>query len=164
MILSILTSGFSHDSEILAVGVKVFGGAKIWKRYEFPSEDRMISEFIDYFTGIDDKIVIGFNVMKFDLPLLMLRSRGLEGFGRFFRKINYANIEDLFIVLTFMNKGEIRGLEHYCRKYGIPACVSDRELVRLYETQRERFENLFRNKLDVIGEIYKRIWGRIKEE
>jgi len=95
--------------------------------------------------------------------MLLLKSRSLRDFEKFFRKINYSNIEDLFIVLTFINKGEIKGLDYYCRKYGIHAYISDRELVRLYENQRDRFENMFKNKLDIIGEIFNKLWGRLEE-
>ena len=165
MILAVQTDGFSHDSKVLSIGIKTPNQTRFWNIWEYSSEKQLIENFINYFTSVDDKIIIGFNVLKFDIPLLLLKSYGLTSFDRFFKKINFSNIEDLFMILTFINQGIIKGLDHYIKKYGIEIVIpSDRELVRLYNNQEyERFKIGFGKKLDAIDRLFVKIWGRIKE-
>ncbi|MEM7815793.1 MAG: hypothetical protein QXN71_01600 [Candidatus Aenigmatarchaeota archaeon] len=165
MILSVQTDGFSSEAKILAIGLKRGSFVKVWKSWEFPSERDMVSDFIRYFLKTNDKIFIGFNNLKLDIPILLLRSCGLPEFREFFRKINYANIEDLFIILTFINRGVIKGLDHYCKKEGIPREFSDREIVSAYNSKDyARFERLFVNKLDAIDSLFLKMWDKVTKQ
>ena len=85
MILSIEASGFTHDAEIYAIGLKTPRVEKTWKRWEYKSEEDMLRDFAKYFVTIDDKIVIGFNVVKFELMLMMtkMKAAGMPEFGDF---------------------------------------------------------------------------------
>lgn len=162
MILSVQTDGFSSEARILAIGVKRPGFSHLWKSWEFASEKEMLSDFISYFLKTQDKIVIGFNLLKLDVPLLLLRSSGLPQFGEFFKKLNYANVEDLFIILTFINRGVIKGLDHYCQKEGIPCDFSDREILSAFQAKDyKKFESLFGKKLDALDALFLKMWEKV---
>jgi hypothetical protein len=173
MILSVQTEGFSSDAKILAIGVKRPGviwkegdksrlQSRIWKSWEFPSEGEMLADFVKYFLGTQDKIVIGFNNLKLDMPLLLLRSRELPEFQEFFKKFNYANVEDLFLINTFINRGVIKGLDYYCKREGIPCEFSDRDMVSAYNSRDyARFEELFRRKLDALDALFLKMWEKV---
>ncbi|RLJ06603.1 MAG: hypothetical protein DRP16_04970 [Candidatus Aenigmatarchaeota archaeon] len=163
MILTVQTDRFSENAKILAIGIKTYSSIKTWNNWEYASEEEMLSNFINYFLSKDDKIIIGFNVMKFDIPLLLLKSVNLQTFSGFFKKINFSNIVDLFMILTFTEKGEIKGLNCYLEKYKIPSAVSDREMLKLYERKEYRkFEDAFERKLQSIDELFLRLWKKVK--
>jgi hypothetical protein len=162
MILSVQTEGFSSDAKILAIGAKRQTFVRIWKSWEFENEREMISDFIRYFLKTDDKIVIGFNLLKLDIPLLLLRSKELPLFSEFFKKLNYANVEDLFIILTFINRGVIKGLDHYCRKEGISCEFSDRGIISACNSKDyARFEELFKKKLEAMDALFLKMWEKV---
>ncbi len=162
MILSVQTEGFSSDAKILAIGMKRQAFMRIWKSWEFADEREMIFDFIKCFLKTDDKIVIGFNNLKLDIPLLLLRSKELPLFSEFFKKLNYANVEDLFIILTFINRGVIKGLDHYCRKEGIPCEFSDRDIISAYISKDyAKFEELFKRKLDAMDGLFLKMWEKV---
>ena len=59
MILTLFASEFSPEARILLVGVQTHTGEfHFWKGWE---------GFLEYFLGTDDKIVVGFNILKFDI-------------------------------------------------------------------------------------------------
>ncbi|MEM5812598.1 MAG: hypothetical protein QW286_02665, partial [Candidatus Aenigmatarchaeota archaeon] len=73
--------------------------------------------------------------------------------------------EDLFIILTFINRGVIKGLDHYCKKEGIPREFSDREIVSAYNSKDyARFERLFVNKLDAIDSLFLKMWDKVTKQ
>ncbi len=166
MILSIQTSGFLPDSYIYMIGMKTLKDFKIWGVWNFSSEKNMLEDFIEYFTSTDDKIIIGFNILKFEIPMILLKSQGLRGYEKLFKKINFSNFEDIFVILTFLNHGVIRGLEFYKKTYNISTnLLSDREMFRLYQKgEYEKLDRAMKEKLDVINEIFLKLWGKIKEE
>jgi hypothetical protein len=173
MILSVQTEGFSSDAKILAIGVKRPGAtwkegdkgrlqSTIWKSWEFESEESMLSDFVKYFLGTQDKIVIGFNNLKLDMPILLLRTKDFPDFREFFKKFNYANVEDLFLINTFINRGVIKGLDYYCKKEGIPCDFSDREMVSAYNSRDyAKFEDMFRKKLDALDSLFLKMWEKV---
>lgn len=161
MIIVAKADKYTHDATILSIGLRTPGTTRVWKLWEFPDEGEMISDFMRYFLSIDDKIVVGFNILKFDIPLLLLKSRGLPEFEDFFRKINYANVIDLFVILTHQRGGVLKGLDFYCKEFGINAdLVSGLELTRLYENKEYgRFEKHFMEKLEATAELSRRLRG-----
>ena len=165
MIISILAEDFSEDSEIFLIGVRGISTIKIWKLWDFENESIMLKDFIEYFTGIDDKIIIGYNILKFDILKLALNSKGLENFGKFFKKLNISNIVDLFVILTFLNKGVIKGLNSYCEEYGIQKRITnERDFLRLYKEKRyEELVKVFSDKLDAINELFLKMWDKAKK-
>ncbi len=163
MIFSIATDGFLWNSNTLLIGVRTLATMRIWKIRDFPSEGEMIKDFMKFFTHMDDKIVIGFNILKFDLPLLLLKAKNLEGFEQFFRKINMANVEDLFIFLTILNEGKLNSLDFYCRHYGIEPPPSDRDIMRWHSLgEYEKSESAFEKKLETINTLFQKIWADVK--
>lgn len=164
MILSIVADGFLQNSGIFLIGTKGLTTVRLWKKWEFESESDMIYDFIKHFIHIDDKILIGYNILKFDLMMLMLRAKNLAGFDQFFRKINMSNIVDLYVILTFLNKGTIKNFSHYCKKYGVNGAVSDFEIIRAYQNNDHiNAEKYFISKLNATNELFLKMWGRIKE-
>lgn len=146
MILSIFTTGFSPESGLLFIAVRSHTGEiRAFKGIE---------EFIEYFLKTDDKIVVGFNILKFDIPFLLLKSGNSSRFREFFKKINYSNIVDLFTILTFQNKGIIKGLDFYLEKEGIERnFLSDPEIVNRL-SKNDSSEEEIRKKLNAIHELY----------
>lgn len=145
MIVNIFTTGFSPDSSLLFIGVRTHTGEfKSWEKPE---------EFIEYFLSTDDKIVIGFNILKFDIPFLLLKAKDSLEFTQFFKKINYSNIIDLFTILTFQNKGVIKGLDFYLEQEGIEKnFLSDSEIIR--NLDREKTKEDIKRKLEAINSLY----------
>ncbi len=165
MILSVQTSGFSHDAKILAIGVKRPGVLRIWKSWEFRTEKEMLEDFVKYFLGTQDKIVIGFNLLKLDVPLLLLRTKDFQEFPEFFKKFNYANVEDLFLVNTFINRGVIKGLDYYCKKEGIPCDFSDRDMLAAFQAKDyPKLEAMLKKKLEALDALFLRMWEKVTKD
>ena len=144
MILTILTSDYTATADLRLIAVRTHTGDHKF----FTSLD----EFITYFLGTDDKIVIGFNILKFDLPFLLLKSQDQKQFQEFFKKINYANVIDLFTILTFQNKGVIKGLDYHLQIRDLNRPSNDRDLLRnLPDTAGVT------QKLDAIHDLYWKI-------
>ncbi len=122
MMLDVFSDGYSHESRLVMVGVRTHTGEfRHWEELE---------GFLEYFMRTDDKIVVGFNILKWGLPFLMLKAQGLDRFPEFFRKVNQSNVTDLFTVLTFQNRGTIKGLDFYLDKFRINRDFpSDSEMV-----------------------------------
>jgi DNA polymerase elongation subunit (family B) len=165
MILNIETTGFSHDADLFLIGVRTrTNEIKIWKRWDFPSEESMLKNFLSYFLGVDDKIVIGFNILKFELPYLFIKVQKLPEFRDFFKKINLANVVDLYTILTFMNKGVIKGLSFYCEKYKLKEPPQDREILRSYESRDyEKASRLAEEKLNSINSLFSVVWSKARK-
>ena len=114
--LKIQTEGISYSAKILTIQVKRRGLSDtiIWRRWKFDNEEHLLQNFRDWFLKENDKIFVGYNILKFDLPLLLLKLSQLEKFDEFSLKLNRSNILDLFAVLTFLKK-EIKGFDYYCQ-------------------------------------------------
>ncbi len=169
MILSIDTDGISLDSNLLVIGLRTPSEVRLWKRWDYPGEKAMVSAFADRFLGMEgDKIIIGFNLLKFDMPVLLHKAVGLPSFGDFFRRLNSSNVIDLFTILTFLNEGQLKGMEYYCQRFGVRMMGPDREEVaRLYRSGRpedfERISTLVSLKLNTVNELFLKSWGRVKD-
>jgi len=151
MILDVFSDGFTPDSRLLLIGVRTHTGEfRSWKGVE---------EFLDYFLGTDDKIIVGFNLLKFGMPFLLLKARNSERLPDFFKKLNYSNVVDLFPILTFQNQGLIRGLDFHLEKSGIKRdFLSDMEIAR--KAGREDVGGEVKKKLEAINGLY---WKLKKE-
>lgn len=145
MILNIFTSGYSPEADILLIAVRTHTGEfRCWTS---------LDEFLKYFLSTDDKIVIGFNILKWDIPLLLLKARETMEFTQFFKKINYCNVVDLFTVLTFQNQGVIKGLDFYLQQQGIEReFLTDPDIIR--NLDREKTKNDIKKKLEAIDSLY----------
>jgi len=92
---------------------------KIWKIWKYQSEQKLIQDFLKWFLSVSDKILIGYNLLKVDIPLLLIKSTECKQADAFFEKVNTCNIVDLHVILTFLNNGRIAGLEHWCKEFGV---------------------------------------------
>lgn len=148
MILHVLTSGYSADSQLILIGVRTHTNEhKFWNTVE---------GFLDYFLSTDDKIVVGFNILKFDIPFLLLNTPS-ERLADFFKKINYSNIVDLFTVLTFQNKGIIKGLDYHLEKEGLSRDFPGDDEMRI---KGEGVQESLGKKLEAIHSLYWRLRER----
>ena len=93
---------------------------KTWKIWEYESESDLVESFIDWFLYVPDKLLIGYNILKTDIPLLLMKAQKTLRSDEFFLKINRCNIVDLHVILTFLNPGEIKGLKAWCKEFKIP--------------------------------------------
>lgn len=97
---------------ILGIGVKIADEIKIWSQAE-------LSEFIEWFSAEPDKIIVGFNILKYDIPLLLLKSSSINATEKLYSKIFKSNIVDLFVILTFLNRGNNKSLKQWCKDLDI---------------------------------------------
>jgi hypothetical protein len=71
---------------------------------------------------------VGFNILDFDLPLMIRRSQYLGvtyphlELGRY----RHPSVVDLMQILTFDGKVPYRRLEFYCRRFGIVSPIEDK--------------------------------------
>lgn len=93
---------------------------KIWKLWDYENETSLIEDFLNWFLIVRDKILIGYNILKVDVPLLLIKSQTLPESNDFFSKINKCNIVDLHVILTFLNEGRIKGFKQWCKDFRIP--------------------------------------------
>ncbi len=73
--LDIETLGTSIKDKIIAIGVSIVNGVrKIWKEWEL-GEKSVVEQFYEFLESLNPKEqtvwVIGFNILKFDVPLLI---------------------------------------------------------------------------------------------
>ncbi|MFH1294415.1 MAG: hypothetical protein ABIH90_00550 [Candidatus Aenigmatarchaeota archaeon] len=168
MILSIDTDGFSPNSNLLVIGLRTPNEVKLWKRWDYADERTMVSDFVDYFLGIEgDKIIIGFNLLKFDIPTLLHKTASQPRFEEFFRRLNSSNVIDLFTILTFLNEGQLKGMDYYCQAFGVRNLGPKRdEIARLYQVsgqEREKISQLVSLKLNTVSELFLKSWGAVKD-
>lgn len=147
MILNVFTSGYAPDSRLLVVGVR--SHTEELKFFD------SLEGFVDYFLGTDDKIVIGFNILKWDVPYLLINAQASARFADLFKKMNYANIVDLYPILTFRNKGVIKPLSFYLEQEGISReFKGDQEILALLGTEKARAREEIGKKLTAIQALY----------
>jgi DNA polymerase elongation subunit (family B) len=148
----------SYDSKILSIEVKKGEEVRIWKSWEFLDEKKLISDFTKWFLEEKDKILIGFNILKFDIPLLLLKTSKFEEFGEFSLKLNRSNILDLFVVLTFLHKGNIKGFKYYCKKYGVNGIVPREKILDLYKEKKyEEMEKALVRNLNAFEGLFEKV-------
>ncbi len=121
----------SYKTKIITLQVKKGSDIKLWHSWDFASEEAMISDFVTWFLQEKDKIIVGFNILKFDIPLLLMKSVSMADFEKFSMKLNRSNILDLFVILTFQRRGNIKGFQDYCKEFGIETACRD-EILSLY--------------------------------
>ncbi len=158
IILDIRTYDFSPGSKITSIQAKK-GSCKDWFLWNHVSEKAMIEDFIEYFLKDDDKIIAGYNVLKFQLPLLFLKMSDSSKFDEFFRKINYSNVIDIFVILTFLNKGQLKPLEYYCKEHKVNFRPIKQEEIKNMFDKKEfgKIERLLEENMSAIEGLTKKI-------
>jgi len=160
--LEMLTDGFSSNAKIISIAIKYdnenFEIRNVW---DFKNEDDMVLDFISWFTAQEDKIIAGYNILKFHIPLLLLRAKKFKNFEDFFVKINKANIIDIFVYLTFINSGKINSLDFYCQNYNIGNFVSQQKMDLLIKnSKKEEITKCLIRNLSCINDLFSRLWGQ----
>ena len=138
---------------------------KIWKIWEYETEKDMVIDFVDWFLKVNDKILIGYNLLKTDIPLLMLKAQKIPQSEEFFLKINKCNIIDLHLILTFLNKGKIQGLEAWCKEFNIPyqPSLKGNEIKTCFETANfEAITDYISIESKTVSELYSKLYRRTK--
>ena len=159
IILKIQAAEIFYLAKILTIQVKKkeTNDIKIWESWKFSDENVMLGDFRDWFLEEKDKILIGYNILKFDLPLLLLRLSSLEKFSEFFLKLNRSNVLDLFVVLTFLKKGNIKSFDYYCQKYNITT-VPQEKILDFYHTKNySQMDKAISKNLSAFAELFDRI-------
>jgi hypothetical protein len=72
---------------------------------------------INYSNG--DRKIVGFNILKFDIPLLMLKSQSVDKTKELYQRFFKSNIIDLFGILTYLNNGIMKSLKEWCKYFDI---------------------------------------------
>ncbi len=136
LVLSLLSEGFSPDSKLLSLSLrKDTGASQSFSIWNHPSQNQLLTTFFDYFLSENDKILTGFNILKFDLPLVFLAGKSLPSFPSFFRELNRANVVDLFPILTSLNHGQLKSLSSYCERFGVAKPPTRETLVKSYHSK-----------------------------
>lgn len=128
------TTEINYRAKILTIQIKKSGKVKIWCLWDYKSEEELLKDFIEFFLNEEDKIIVGFNILKFDIPLLLLKTSHMENFEKFSMKINHSNIIDLFAILTFKRKGKIKSFKNYCNEIDITP-ISREEILNFYNSK-----------------------------
>lgn len=164
MIVKIEADAILHDPNIFTIQTRIDGITKVWKIWEHEDEGEMLEAFFDWFLEKEDKIIVGYNLLKFDIPVLLLKAKGSPRMREFFLKLNRSNIVDLFVVLTFLNRGRLLGLDYYREKYGITSPVIPAERIRrLYkEGKYEEVEEAVVMNLNILYELNKKVRGEVR--
>lgn len=70
----------------------------------------------------DGGVLVGFNCLSFDLPILLRRSLylGVETPSIAVDKYRHDGVVDVMDILTFSGKVSMRSLGFYCKRFGIP--------------------------------------------
>ena len=107
-----------------ADGVKLAGG--IAKNEN--EERELITRFWNETRSISGRSYVGFNILDFDLPLLIRRSQylGVTYPELELSRYRHKGIIDLMQILTFDGKVPYRRLEFYCRRFGITSAIEDK--------------------------------------
>ncbi|MDD2665420.1 MAG: hypothetical protein PHD13_01370 [Methanocellales archaeon] len=123
MILDVNTWGDSgYDllkKWLITIGVKTDDGIKIWHRKDYNGEEKMLKDFLEWFVINKEREIIGFNILKSDMPLLLLKSQSVGKTKELYQRLFKSNIVDLFCILTFLNNGTMCSLEMWCKKLDI---------------------------------------------
>jgi len=169
MILSVETDAISLDAKLLVIGLRTPGDVKLWKLWDYADEQAMLNAFVDHFLGIQgDKIIIGYNILKFDVPLLLRKTAAHARFAELFQRINSSNVIDLFTILTFLNEGQLKSMDFYCERFSIPSLGPKRDEVAMLvksdtPESKERISTLVSLKLNVINDLFLKSWGRVRD-
>ncbi len=131
--------------EILGIGVKIDGEIKIW-------DGEMLAEFIEWFSAEPDKIIVGFNILKYDIPLLLLKASRVNATEKLYNKLFRSNIVDLFVILTFLNKGKFKSLKWWCEKLNIYYEPSPPELHKFDKTH-------LKSELESLNLLFNKLWN-----
>lgn len=130
---------------ILGIGVKIDGEIKIW-------DGEMLAEFIEWFSVEPDKIIVGFNILKYDIPLLLLKASSVNATEKLYNKIFRSNIVDLFVILTFLNKGKFKPLKWWCEKLNVYYEPSPPELHKFDEIH-------LKSELESLNLLFNKLWN-----
>ena len=161
----------NQNPNILAIGIKSGENrTRIWGRWQYESEKSMVSDFAKWFLEEKDKIIVGFNILKFELPVLLLKLSiysknenndfNMEKFEKFFLKLNRSNILDLFVILTFLRKGKIKGFKDYCMEIDIKFKERKEILNLYYNSQYKEFEDAITLNLNALQKLFLNCIGK----
>jgi len=147
------------SAEIILIQVKVREEIKIWNLKDHKDETEMLENFINWFLREKDKIIIGYNILKFDIPLLLLKTSSIYLFNRFFMKVNRSNVIDLFVILNYLSRGELHSMEYYTKKYNIEKIATGEELIELFDSgENEKLRNTAIKNLLSMEALFKKVF------
>lgn len=105
--------------EVVAVGFSIDNGQTVVAKTRHDMDEPALLQFV--WTAVSDRNVIGFNVLGFDLPVLIRRSQILSVRYPALVLDRYRTPHiDMLQKLTFNGQITYRSLAFYCRRLGIP--------------------------------------------
>lgn len=109
--------------EVMAIGIGLPLANYVQTRTT-TSEADMIRGFWRFVTNLyrEGGVLVGFNILAFDLPVLLRRSLylGLETPSINMDRYRHDGVIDVLDVLTFTGRHKMRSLGFYCRRFGVP--------------------------------------------
>lgn len=103
--------------EIVALGIHDGGNLGAWTRDDASERDLIMLAW----DAIQTRRIVGFNVLAFDLPVLIRRSQLLGILTHTLNLDRYRTPHcDLLERLSFNGRITMRSLAFYCRRFGIP--------------------------------------------
>lgn len=163
MFFDLETTGLNLSKDrIFTIQIKDGYGKKVWCSRDYGTESEIVGQFVDYYLEVYDKFLIGYNIINFDLPLLLTRMRK-EDLARFFKKYNRGYVRDLAMILEF-HKIKRQKLEITARMYRVDVSkIEGIEVKKLYEQgDWDGIINYAKGELDVIDKVFQKMWSQIK--
>ncbi len=161
IVLKLEATEISQNAELICIQARKGNDLHLWRRWKYESEELLLKAFLDWFMMEEDKIIIGFNILKFDVPLLLMKCKKFDNFDEFFKKINSANIIDLFVLLTLMNKGNIKGIDFYAQKLIGKNIIGGEEILKQYKEKKyQELEKSIVKNLNTTQDLFMFVWKK----
>jgi len=164
MFFDLETTGLDLSRDhILTIQKKDGYGKKVWSIRDCRTESELVKQFVDYYLEVDDKFLIGYNIVNFDLPLLLTRMEK-EDLVRFFKKYNRGYIRDLAMILEF-HKVKRQKLENVAKTYRIDVSrIEEIDIKKLHEQgDWDGIITYAESELDVIDQLFQKMWAQIEK-
>ncbi len=109
----------SIEDKIIIIGADVEGEKKFWKIWDYKKEEEVVGRFYDF---LEEELkkgtvwIIGFNILRFDVPLLFYKGLRLKG-SEVFEIWRDCYVEDMRQELLPLNNFKFKGLsaDNVCR-------------------------------------------------
>ncbi|MDI6902478.1 MAG: hypothetical protein QMC77_01920 [Methanocellales archaeon] len=123
------------EKKLITIGTKTDGNIKIWHIKDYDCERGMLKDFLEWFISNGDEKIVGFNILKFDIPLLLLKSQSVDKTKELYQRFFKSDVIDLFGILTYLYN-KMKSLEEWCKYFDIDykgklkhPCITSEKLV-----------------------------------
>lgn len=108
-------------ARVVAIGIEHAGVCRV-ETLQASSEIEMLHWFWSYMGSITPTHLVGYNVIGYDLPLLLRRSLylGVKAPAISLNKYRHPDVDDLMYALSFDGAFKFRPMSFYLKRFGIP--------------------------------------------